>query len=60
MAATSKSLAVVARTFLQPILNVARLVAKTCMQRTVTSEGANEKGKIRLEFAAAGRKGGKP
>ena len=49
--ATGKLPAVVARTLLQPILNVARLVAKACTQGTVNTEGANEKGEIRLECA---------
>ena len=45
--------AVVARTLLQPMLKVARLAAKTCTRATVNSKGANEKGKVRLECAAA-------
>ena len=53
VAATGKSLVVVAHTLLQRILNVARLAAKTCTRGIVNSEGANEKGKIRLECAAA-------
>ena len=53
VAATGKSPAVVARTILQPILNVARIAAKLCTRGTVNSEGANEPGKIRLECAAA-------
>ena len=50
--ASGKSPAVVARTLLRPILYVARLAAKKCTQGTVDSEGANEKGKVRLECAA--------
>ena len=46
MATTSKLATVVARTLLQPILNVARLAAKTCTQGTVNTEKASEKGKI--------------
>ena len=53
MAAIGNSPAVVARTLLQPTVNVARLVAKTCMRGTVNSKGANEKGKVRLECATA-------
>ena len=67
MVATGKSPAVVARTILQPILNVARIAAKTCTRGTVNSEGANKPGKIRLECAEAvhlmllcGTSGGKP
>ena len=45
--------AVVARTLLQPIPNVARLAAKICMRWTANSEGAIEMGKGRLESAAA-------
>ena len=52
MAATSKWPAMAAHTLLQPILNVARLVAKTCTQRNMNTEGASEKGKIRLDCAA--------
>ena len=37
---------------LQEILNVAGLAAKSCGQGTVTTEGANQKGKILLECAA--------
>ena len=53
VAATGKSLAVVARTLLKPILNVARLAPKTCTRGTVNCEGANKKGKIRPECTAA-------
>ena len=53
MAATGKSPAVVARTLLQPILNVARLAAKTCTRGTINFEGAKFKGEILLECAAA-------
>ena len=64
VAATGKSPPVVARTLFQPILNVARLAAKTCTRGTVNFEGANKRGKVRLECAAAvhlmRNKGGKP
>ena len=52
MASTSMSPAVVARTLLQPMSNVAQVVAKTCTQGTVNSERAKEKGEMRLECAA--------
>ena len=51
VAATCKSRAVVARTLLQPILNVTRPAAKTCTRGIVHSKGANENGKFRLECA---------
>ena len=53
VAATGKSLALMARTLVQPTLKVARLVVKTYMRGNVSCEGANEKGKVRFECATA-------
>ena len=53
MTTTDKFCTVVDRTLVQPILNVAWLSEETCMQGTVNTERANEKGEIRLECASA-------
>ena len=50
VAATEKLPAVVTCTLLQPILNVARLAAKTCTRMTVNVEGANKKWLVQLEL----------
>ena len=54
-AATGKSAAVVVRNFLQPILDVARMAAKTVTKgRMAKGNGrANAKGNVRLQCAAA-------
>ena len=50
---TGKAAATVARTMLQPILDEARLAAKTCTHAILNNEKANNKGKVRMECAAA-------
>ena len=50
---TGKAPATVARTMLQPILDEARLAAKTCTRASLNNEKANSKGKVRMECAAA-------
>ena len=54
-AATGKSAAVVARNFSQPILDVARMAAKTVTKGRIAKGiyTANAKGNVRLECAAA-------
>ena len=53
--ATSKSAAVVVRNFFQPILDVARMAAKTVTKGRMAkgNDSANAKGNVRLECAAA-------
>ena len=55
LAATAKSAAVVVRNFFQPILDVARMAAKTATVGRVGkgNDSANVKGKLRLECAVA-------
>ena len=50
---TGKAPATVARTMLQPILDEARLAARTCTRASLNNEKANDKGKVRMECAAA-------
>ena len=50
---TVKAPASVARTMLQPILDEARLGARTCTRAPSNNEKAKSKGKIRMECAAA-------
>ena len=48
-----KATATVARTMLQPILDEAPLAANTCSHASSNNEKANNKGKVRMECAAA-------
>ena len=50
---TRKVPATVARTMSHPILDDARLAAKTCTHASLNNEKANRKGKVRMECAAA-------
>ena len=50
---TGKAPATVARTMLQPVLDEARLAARTCTCASLNSDKANSKGKVRMECAAA-------
>ena len=54
-AAIGKLAAVVVRNFFQPILDVARMAAKTVTKGRMAkgNDNANAKGKVRLECAAA-------
>ena len=52
-AATGKYVAVVVRNLFQPILDVARIQAKTVTKGRLNNDKANGKGKVRLECAAA-------
>ena len=52
-ATTGNSAAVVVRNLFQPILDVARIQAKTVTKGRLNNEKANGKGKVRLECAAA-------
>ena len=52
-AAKGKSAAVVVRNLFQPILDVARIQAKTVTKGRSNNDKANGKGKVRLECAAA-------
>ena len=45
--------ATVARTMLQPVLDEARLAARTCTRASLNNDKANRKGKVRMECAAA-------
>ena len=49
---TGKAPATVARTMLQPILDEARLAAKTCTRASLNNEKPNNKGIVRMECAA--------
>ena len=53
MQLTGKAPATVARTVLQPILDEARLAAKTYTRASLNNEKANSKGKVRMECDAA-------
>ena len=50
---TGKAAATVARTMLQPVLDEARLAARTCTRASLNIDKANSKGKLRMECAAA-------
>ena len=50
---TGKAPATVARTMLQPVLDQARLAARTCTRASLNNDKANSKGKVRMECAAA-------
>ena len=50
---TGKAPATVARTMLQPVLDEARLAARTCTRASLNNDKANGKGKVRMECAAA-------
>ena len=50
---TGKAPATVARTMLQPVLDEARLAARTCTRASLNNDKANSKGKVRMECAAA-------
>ena len=50
---TGKAPATVARTMLQPVLDEARLAARTCTRASLNNDKANIKGKVRMECAAA-------
>ena len=50
---TGKEPANVARTMLQPVLDEARLAARTCTRASLNNDKANSKGKVRMECAAA-------
>ena len=50
---TGKAPANVARTMLQPVLDEARLGARTCTRASLNNDKANSKGKVRMECAAA-------
>ena len=45
---TGKAAATVAQTMLQPILDEARLAAKSCTRASFNHEKANSKGKVRM------------
>ena len=50
---TGRTPATVARTMLQPVLDEARLAARTCTRASLNNDKANSKGKLRMECAAA-------
>ena len=50
---TGNAPTIVACTMLQPILDQARVVAKTCMRASLSNEKAKSKRKVRMEFVAA-------
>ena len=50
---TGKAPATVARTMMQPVLDEARLAARTCTRASLNNDKANSKGKVRMECAAA-------
>ena len=50
---TGKAPATVAHTMLQPVLDEARLAARTCTCASLHNDKANSKGKVRMECAAA-------
>ena len=50
---TGRSLATVPRTMLQPVLDEARLAARTFTRASLNNDKANSKGKVRMECAAA-------
>ena len=50
---TGNAPAAVARTMLQPVLDEARLAARTCTRASLNNDKANSKGKVRMECAAA-------
>ena len=50
---TGKAPANVARTMLQPVLDEARLAARTCTRASLNNHKENSKGKVRMDRAAA-------
>ena len=48
-----KAPATLARTMLQPVVDEARLAARTCTRASLNNDKANSKGKVRMECAAA-------
>ena len=50
---TRKAPATVACTMLQPVLDEARLAARTCTRASLNNDKANSKGKVRMECVAA-------
>ena len=48
-----KAPATVVRTMLQPVLDEARLAARTCTRASLNNDKANSKGKVRMECAVA-------
>ena len=50
---TRKAPATVALTMLQPVLDEARLAARTCTRASSNNDKANSKGKVRMKCAAA-------
>ena len=50
---TGNAPASVARTMLQPVLDEARLAARTCTRASLNNDKANGKGKVRMECGAA-------
>ena len=50
---THKASATVARTMPQPILDEARLAARTCTRASLSNEKANSKRRVRMECVAA-------
>ena len=50
---TRKAPATVARTMLQPLLDEARLAARTCTRASLNNDEANSEGKVRMECATA-------
>ena len=50
---TGKAPATVARTMLQPVLDEARLAARTCTRASSSNNKVNSKGKVRMECVAA-------
>ena len=52
---TGKAPATTAHTMLQPILDEARLAARTCTRASLNNEKANSKGKVRMPLVQARR-----
>ena len=50
---TEKAPATVARTMVQPVLDEARLAARTCTRASLNNDKANSEAKLRMECAAA-------
>ena len=50
---TGNAPATVARTMPQPVLDEARLAARTCTRASLNNDNANSKGKVRMECTAA-------
>ena len=50
---TGKALATLARSMLQPVLDEARLAARTCTRASLNNDKANNKWKVRMECAGA-------